>query len=506
MLFCLILLVGSFARIWEFGALPPGLNQDEASSGVDAFSLLHYGVDRNGIRFPVHAIAFGSGQNVPYDYLMIPFIALGGLNPITVRLPMLLIGIITLPLIFYVGRKTAGDSFGLMAMFFIAISPWHIMLSRWGLDSNILPFLFLCGYACLLASETNNHWFIVACLFFGFSLYAYGTAYIAVPIMVVSACLILFTAKRVNRKTLLIGLMVLLCVGTPIGLYVLINSFKLRSLRLGLITIPRLPSEPRYEMMGALFQPDFWQALLHNSIAMLTLFWTQSDHLSWNGLDPHGYFYRYTLPLAVIGAFGLLPLRKGWFKVEKLLLVIWLAACLPIGVLEEININRINLIFIPLIICMAYPLTWLTGRFKPLRWLLIAALLVGFAAFNRDYHGQAYRQESSRDFFAGLLPAIEAARQAGSGPICVTNVEVAMPYIYALFVEQTAPANYLNNIEYVDASAPFRRVRSLGRYAFGLENCAQDPKTIYILKNEVPPNSQIYYQVEQFGLFKVYQP
>ena len=48
LLFCIILGLGIFARAWEFRSLPPGLNQDEASSGVDAYDLLHYGVDRNG--------------------------------------------------------------------------------------------------------------------------------------------------------------------------------------------------------------------------------------------------------------------------------------------------------------------------------------------------------------------------------------------------------------------------------------------------------------------------
>ena len=79
--FAFILSLGIFARIWEFSTLPPGLNQDEASIGVDAFSLYRFGVDRNGVSYPVHFISWGSGQNALYAYLLIPFIALGGLLP-----------------------------------------------------------------------------------------------------------------------------------------------------------------------------------------------------------------------------------------------------------------------------------------------------------------------------------------------------------------------------------------------------------------------------------------
>ena len=80
LLFVMILIIGVFARTWEFRSLPPGLNQDEASSGVDAFDLLHYGVDRNGVSFPVLFISWGSGQNALYAYSLIPSIALVCMN------------------------------------------------------------------------------------------------------------------------------------------------------------------------------------------------------------------------------------------------------------------------------------------------------------------------------------------------------------------------------------------------------------------------------------------
>src|SRR5271157_1877248 len=147
-IFFLILAFGIFARVWGFGKLPPGLNADEASIGVDAFSLLHYGIDRNGISFPVNFISWGSGQNALYGYLLIPFIAMGGLTPFIVRLPMLITGILTLPLVFFVAKRMLGNRYGLVAMFLVSISPWHIILSRWGLESNLLPFTFLLGFAC----------------------------------------------------------------------------------------------------------------------------------------------------------------------------------------------------------------------------------------------------------------------------------------------------------------------------------------------------------------------
>ena len=40
-----ILVLGAFARLWRFGAVPCGLNQDEAFAAYEAWALLQSGVD-----------------------------------------------------------------------------------------------------------------------------------------------------------------------------------------------------------------------------------------------------------------------------------------------------------------------------------------------------------------------------------------------------------------------------------------------------------------------------
>lgn len=67
--FCLI---GILARLILIGQVPYGLNQDEASAGYEAWSILNYGIDRHGISYPVHLIAWGSGQNIAYSWFCMP--------------------------------------------------------------------------------------------------------------------------------------------------------------------------------------------------------------------------------------------------------------------------------------------------------------------------------------------------------------------------------------------------------------------------------------------------
>lgn len=100
-----ILFLGSFVRLYNIDKIPNALNADEASSGYEALSILKHGIDRKGNSFPVVLYAWGSGQNALYSYLLIPVIALIGLNEFALRLPMALIGIASLYAFYYLLKK-----------------------------------------------------------------------------------------------------------------------------------------------------------------------------------------------------------------------------------------------------------------------------------------------------------------------------------------------------------------------------------------------------------------
>ncbi len=312
----LVIAVGIFARTWEFRRLPPGLNADEASIGVEAYDLAHFGVDRNGVSYPVQFIAWGSGQNALYGYVLVPFVAILGLSPIVVRLPMLLAGIASLPLIYLVGTMTFNRQVGLLGAFLLAISPWHILLSRWGLESNFLPFVFLLAYACLLLGLKRRAWLFAACLLFGISLYAYGTAYAVVPVFIICAFVIMTRRTLVRPRDIAIGALLFSAVAAPIGLFLAINSLQLPSIALGPITIPRLPVEPRFETASLLGQANPTDSISNNLWAGLRLLLAESDGIIYNVVDPYGTSYHLGLPLAVAGLAVLMAEAKPTARVE----------------------------------------------------------------------------------------------------------------------------------------------------------------------------------------------
>jgi len=508
--FVLIFVVGVIVRVWEFGNLPAGLNPDEASIGVEAYYLFKYGIDRNGMSYPVHLISWGSGQNSLYAYLILPLVAWQGITIMSVRLPMLIAGILSIPLIYFAGRKMLGEKFGLIAMFFMAVSPWHIVNSRWAVESNILPFLFLTGFTLLLHASEKNYWFILSCLFFALSLYAYGTAYVGVPIFMLFVFPVLIYTKQIKVKQAVIGLILFFVLSLPIALFIIVNTFHLDTLHLGLITIPRLPVQARYEAMAAIFSDSPLSSILENIRIMLKLLWSQEDSFPWNYVKPYGYFYKITFPFLLIGVLLTIPLKLNpEKKVERWFLFSWMAASVAIGVVHPTNLTRLNLIFTPVLLCIALFLFELDKRLKYSLAISVLALSIGFVLFTRAYHGDDYRKRTSSLFNLGIIPAIEYATNNSKSSICLTESTYSS-YIYVLLSQKMHPSEYINNIEWlypVDPIDPSRTPRALGRYHFRIPDCKNDLESTYILLiKESPPTENINYRIRRFDKFIVFIP
>ncbi len=344
----LVLAIGFLARTWEYGRLPPSLNPDEASTGVEALNLLRFGVDRNGIELPVKFISWGSGQDVLYAYLLIPILAVLRLSPISVRLPMLVAALMTLPLVYVATRRVFGAAVALVATLMLAISPWHILLSRWALDSNLLPFVFLACFMCMLCVPENGWWFVPACVLSALCLYAYGTAYLMIPTFMVGVIWVMARARALRSSQLWTGLISFSLVAAPIVMLVIINRLGLDSLRIGPFTVPRFPVAVRWESTTLLGTSDVLPALTGNLATGLRLLLTESDGIAYNVLEPYGVFYRCALLLAVVGLM-VLGARREWHY-ETALLLLWLGTAAGVALVSAVNINRFNVIFLPLLI------------------------------------------------------------------------------------------------------------------------------------------------------------
>ncbi|RIK55480.1 MAG: hypothetical protein DCC59_00550 [Chloroflexi bacterium] len=513
--FLAIFLLGAIARAWQFGTIPPGISADEASIGLDAYYLLTYGVDRYGMSYPVHLISWGSGQNALYAYLIMPVIALNELNIDSIRLPMLVAGILSLPLIYLVGRKIVNEQFGLIAMFLLAISPWHVIASRWAVESNIFPFVFLAGFTLFLYSDNANRFFVAACASFGLSMYAYGTSYAAVPIFLsISVPLWIYT-KRMRFAQAILGLGVFLLVSLPILVFIAVNVLSLPGARLGSLTIPRLPVEARYISLGSMFDQTPLQKMGENAQTLWRLLWTQTDDFAWNRVKPFGYFYTVTFPLALLGlSFSLARIYRKTQRAEyHLLLLAWLLASVCIGLINPVNLTRVNLIFTPLILYIGLFLFELKERIPPALPVGGAVLLLAFFLFQRAYYGTEHQRKLRVAFNSGIIPAIEfAVEKSEDAAVCFTET-VPSSYVYVLFSQKPGPSALAQEMRSAEWLYPFdypqnpaRYPRQLGQFHFKTEDCKTDPNAMYILLLGETPPTDLDYRIKKFDRFQVYLP
>ncbi|WP_138752697.1 ArnT family glycosyltransferase [Paenibacillus sinopodophylli] len=500
-LLILLFAIGTVVRAVYAGAIPGGLNQDEASIGYEAYSILHYGMDRNGVTLPIHLVAWGSGQNALYAYLSIPFIYLFGLNPLSVRMVSLLFGLLGMVLFYLIAKRIfSSRQVVLAATFLIVICPWQMMISRWALESNIFPTLVLLAVYFLFKSFQQPRWLLGFTVALAASLYAYGTAYFFVPVFGLSVLVLLAVKQTIKRSWLAWNSVLLLLLAVPIGLFLFINRFDLSAIKLG-ISIPRL-TEPRVETISTAFNDQPFAMLASHFKSFLNMYLSQADGLLWNAMPKFGYMYPLALPFIGIGIlYGSYKLLKS-FSLETVIIGLWFGTALLMTLITDVNINRINIIFYPTVFLAAAGLAWLHKHIKYALAVANIAFTVYFGLFCGQYFS-TYAKQISPMFYESFGEAIQYASDATAGTVYVTD-DVMMPYIYVLFYEQISPQQFMDTVEYINPGGAFQFVRSFGRYRFGQPTFQSDAEAAYIVSNTAPlPDEQSGYHIKKFKNYTV---
>jgi len=494
--------VGLLVRAWCFGDFPPGLNQDEASTAYDAFSLIRYGVDRHGYHLPVVLVSWGSGMYALAAYVAAPFIGLFGLSVWSARLPFLLAGLASLPLFFVLLRDTTCRQTARIGVVLLSLCPWHIMISRWGLDSNLFPFAFLVATVLLQRSTKRPGLLIPAAFVYGTALYAYGTAYVVVPAFIVLALVYGLRRRLWPWRTLIVSAAVFVAVAIPIGLYVAVNSLGWSSIRTPFFSIPHLTGVPRFKTMGNfnVLSAEFFRQAWANLGTAAAMFCTQDDGLIWNAIPGYGILYTFS-PFLALGGLALLVgknLRRA--HEPSFVLLAWTLASILLMAFVSANINRANIAMFPFVYCAAITasLLWRHRALAVLMSLLIGASFIGFVG---NYFGP-YRKAAAGPFFASFGEAIRYAGAQTQGEVCVTD-SVNMPYIFVLFYNQEDPRVFKQTARFANPGDEFEAVSSFGRYKFGLGGCASASPVILATQGEAANLRSERFIVKDFERYTV---
>jgi 4-amino-4-deoxy-L-arabinose transferase-like glycosyltransferase len=310
-----ILFIGAAVRLYDLGSVPTGLNEDEASTGYDAYAVLHYGIDRSGFHYPVFMVGFGSGMSALPSYLAMPFFLLFGVSVATLRAPDILIGILALPAFYALVRRSGDKTLALLATFLLAISPWHIMDSRWMLV-GALPNLVLFGVLALCRGRENPRSLLWAALFFALTLYEYAPAFLFTPVFLIFASFFFVRNRPPSWKPFVWAGVLFGLLALPIALTIAVNQLKLGSIETPFMSMPRFPSTPRYETFSTLLGGGGATSVGHNLHAFLHLLVSGNDGLIWNAIPGYPYLYWLGFPLAVLGLYTVARRRFWTSEVE----------------------------------------------------------------------------------------------------------------------------------------------------------------------------------------------
>jgi 4-amino-4-deoxy-L-arabinose transferase-like glycosyltransferase len=507
LLLILILIIGVIARIYMYGRIPNGMQVDEAADAYDSYSLLHYGIDMNGYKNPAVLVHFGEGNGVLYSYLSMPFMALFGMNQSSFRLTNLIFGIFSLVIFYLLIRRTDGTKAATVGLFLLATNPWHIMISRWGLASNLLPAVFLIATYFLTLYE-KNHWFLILSMaFYGLALYSYGVSFFLIPVYIFLLVIYLLILKKISIKTVLIGLLVLLLISLPILTYLIINTFKLDPILTSWISIPRTAGPSRFLTISTLFAKNgFFEKILNNFVGLVKLLIYQEDGLIQNSVPGYGTNYLFGLPFLLI---GLWVAVKDAVKGKKIglnaLFLIWFMASVLLGMAMEVNINRINIIFIPIIYFIARAILYIYDHSKIFAYASMLLFVIGFLFFSNTYFFE-YPKIVNPAMNESLGDAINFAADNTNGTIYISRA-IHLPYIYVLFYRPISPYQFLDTVVYENPNSDTRDASSLGQYRFLPVSSMPSDGGAYIIDFREQGQYKLdQFDINQFKYFRVLMP
>lgn len=501
-----LFLMGAALRIFRLGSLPGGYQMDEAYSAWNAFSLYHTGIDSAGYSFPVYFEAWGHGMNALNSYLMLPFIALcgGHVNLLIIRLPQLLVSLGSLAAIYALMHKMFSCNAANWALFLAAICPWHVMMSRWGLESNLAPGFLMIGLCFFVYGLEKPPLLLCSALSYGLSLYCYATIWPIVPVMLLLQVIYCFGWKKLHITKWLAGAVIILgLLAFPLICFLLVNTGYLSGFQMGPFSIYKMTLFRGGELAHSL------QEILSNFKNMLYLFYHQDVGRPYDVIMPYGFFYDAGRLFIVIGILAVLAgLIRSFVKREfsyTYIVTVQLVGAGIVGLLIPVNMTQINCAYLPLILCEALGVIWvlsfLEKQLKPLRsaacFVILAVYLCNLAGFQYKYYTE-YKELSSAYFQQGTDEAVKTALSlAKEKGLCDIYIDAGLKYPNILLSTETNAREYLDTVVYSESlPAPDQFTKDGVTFHMGYSMDDLSADRIYIIYQT---------DIDSFGAFELVQ-
>jgi len=352
-----VIAVALFFRFYRLNTVPLEMTSDHAEKMLDMWDLMH---GQYEIFFPRNT----GREAVGFYWLAAVFDLFGtGYTYLSLKIGTALMGFLTLPFIYLLGKEIANRRVGMYATLFAAVAYWPNVVSRVGLRFPLYmlftaPTLYYLVHG-LRTMRRND--FIWAGIFLGLGLQGYSSFRI-VPFVVITAVAIylIHTRSRYLQVQSIFGLSIIALISflvfLPLFRYTLSNPEQVfyRSLtRVGTLEHP-LPGSP-----VMIFLSNLWEGVT-------MFFW--SDGQTWL----HSVPGRPALDVAAAGLFflGALLVAVRWIQRRNWQDLFWIVS-IPLLLMPSIlslafpgenpSLNRPNAAIIPVFLLVGLAFDGLTG-------------------------------------------------------------------------------------------------------------------------------------------------
>ena len=356
-----ITLLAALLRLVALDRLPPGLYHDEAYNGLDALGVLR---GETPLFF-----AANNGREPLFIYLAALGVGLLGPSPGALRVVSAVLGILTVPATYGLGRALFGRRVALLAAALVATTVWTLNLSRVALRAVAAPPLAALALALLWRGLERRRWglLIAGGAAYGALMYTYLAARVSV---VALAAWFLYLAiwhrRRLWGRGVLVFSLAALAVAAPLGVHLLARGELFG--RAGQVSV----------FSPAISGGDPWGTLArHAARTALGFFW-RGDFIARHNVPLRPVFDPLTAVAFLAGA--VLAIRSARRSPAHALTLIWVGTMLLPTVFAEDapHMLRASGVLPVLLFLPALGLDALYARLAPLgsRWLAPAAVAV----------------------------------------------------------------------------------------------------------------------------------
>ncbi|HUQ85035.1 MAG TPA: glycosyltransferase family 39 protein [Candidatus Limnocylindrales bacterium] len=514
---CIVIFLAAFLRFYQLDINPPAINWDEAALGYNAFSLGIDGRDEFGRFLPFDYLeSFGDFKPPMYAYLTIIPVKIFGLNEYSTRFASAFFGTFTVLITFFLVKSLfpSRRDLAYITTAILAISPWHIMLSRAAFEANVATFFIIVGvWLFLKAVQEKPAFLLLSIMSFVASAYTFNSARIVAPLLLV--CLSIgFRKKLISQKKYLFSSIVLGAILVlPIAFFLISPQASLRFKEVNIFSDIEILKLSNQEMSNS--GNKMWAKVIHNRRIVYAREYTKHyfDNLNPSFLfdkgdgNPRfstqdvGQMYKWDIPFFVVGILFLIRRKeKNWWIVP-----IWMAiGIIPAAFARETpHALRIEGSLPTFQIITAYGvsefLIWIEsakGLFKKIKkpvLVLIAAVLI----INSLYflHGLFvhYPREQSAEWLYGYEESINYINSVENNYDKIYFDDfLGRPYIYMLFYKKYNPQKFRELANVTRDSFGFVHVKKIGKYNFQdalPTETISDQKVLYINEIKSIPDS-----------------